>query len=57
MMCARAMRGQVLQLSMQMYGCRVVQKALEVCSDEAREEMVEELIGGGALECVRDQVG
>ena len=29
---AERLRGQVLGLSMQMYGCRVIQKALEVCA-------------------------
>ncbi len=28
---AEAIRGRALPLSLQMYGCRVVQKALEVC--------------------------
>lgn len=28
---AAAMQGRVMALSLQMYGCRVVQKALEVC--------------------------
>ncbi len=31
---AKALRGHVLQLSLQMYGCRVVQKALEVFAEE-----------------------
>ena len=31
---AQALTGHVLQLSLQMYGCRVVQKALEAFSEE-----------------------
>jgi Pumilio-family RNA binding repeat len=50
-----AMRGEVLTLSLQMYGCRVVQKALEVCKGEELVEIVAAL-EGAALKCVKDQV-
>ncbi len=47
---------QVLQLSLQMYGCRVVQKALEVLPVDAQCAMLAEL-DGNVMRCVRDQVG
>jgi hypothetical protein len=47
---------QVLHLSLQMYSCRVIQKALEVVSLKEKVEMVGEL-EGHVLRCVRDQNG
>jgi hypothetical protein len=46
---------QVLALSLQMYGCRVVQKALEVLDTDAQCGLVAEL-DGAVMKCVRDQV-
>jgi hypothetical protein len=46
---------QVLALSLQMYGCRVMQKALEVLDTETRCELVAEL-SGNVMKCVSDQV-
>lgn len=53
---AALMKGQVLSLSLQMYSCRVVQRALEVCSLERRVALVREL-QDTAMRCVRDQNG
>ena len=39
-----------------MYSCRVVQRALEVCSVERRTSLVREL-QDHAMRCVRDQNG
>lgn len=39
-----------------MYGCRVVQKALEVVSPEQQMQLVKEL-EGHVLRCVKDQNG
>lgn len=47
---------QVLVLSLQMYGCRVVQKALEVLDTDAQCELLAEL-DGNVMRCVRDQNG
>jgi hypothetical protein len=49
-------RRQVLNLSLQMYSCRVVQRALEVCSLERRIALAREL-QDHAMRCVRDQNG
>lgn len=46
---------QVLALSLQMYGCRVVQKALEVLPVDEQCRLVAEL-DGNVMRCVRDQV-
>jgi pumilio RNA-binding family len=46
---------QVLTLSLQMYGCRVMQKALEVLDTETQCELVAEL-DGNVMKCVSDQV-
>jgi hypothetical protein len=45
---AEAIRGKALPLSLQMYGCRVVQKALEVggCWSEVFESMLGWLLVG-----------
>ena len=52
---AGMLKGHVLQLSLQMYGCRVVQKALEVLDLETQCEIIAEL-DGHVMRCVRDQV-
>ena len=52
--------GRVLPLSLQMYGCRVVQKALEVLPPPAQAGIVAELASTGPdtlLTCVHDQNG
>ena len=51
-----ALKGNVLKLSLQMYGCRVVQKAIETVTDEVRSALIDEL-RGHVEECVRDQNG
>ncbi|MQM01138.1 hypothetical protein Taro_033880 [Colocasia esculenta] len=48
--------GHVLTLSLQMYGCRVIQKALEVVDLDQQIKMVAEL-EGHVMRCVRDQNG
>jgi len=48
--------GNVLTLSLQMYGCRVIQKALEVISPEQQAVLVKEL-EGHVLKCIKDQNG
>ena len=53
---ASSRRPQVLNLSLQMYSCRVVQRALEVCTMERRISLVREL-QDHAVRCVRDQNG
>ncbi|KAA8495083.1 Pumilio-like 2 [Porphyridium purpureum] len=50
------LRGRMLTLSLHMYGCRVVQKALEVLGAEERAVLVAEL-NGHVLKCIRDQNG
>uniref|UniRef100_A0A8C2TGD9 Pumilio RNA binding family member 2 n=1 Tax=Coturnix japonica TaxID=93934 RepID=A0A8C2TGD9_COTJA len=44
------------KLALQMYGCRVIQKALESISPDQQNEMVKEL-DGHVLKCVKDQNG
>ncbi|XP_028628058.1 pumilio homolog 2 isoform X4 [Grammomys surdaster] len=55
---ATRIRGHVLPLALQMYGCRVIQKALESISSDQQviSEMVKEL-DGHVLKCVKDQNG
>ncbi|KAM6138403.1 pumilio homolog 2 isoform 7-T10 [Phoenicopterus ruber ruber] len=55
---ATRIRGHVLPLALQMYGCRVIQKALESISHDQQviNEMVKEL-DGHVLKCVKDQNG
>jgi hypothetical protein len=47
---------QVLQLSLQLYSCRVIQKALEILPLDQKIAMVHEL-DGHLMRCVRDQNG
>uniref|UniRef100_A0A8C6TT97 Pumilio RNA-binding family member 2 n=1 Tax=Neogobius melanostomus TaxID=47308 RepID=A0A8C6TT97_9GOBI len=55
---ATRIRGHVLPLALQMYGCRVIQKALESISSEQQviSDIVREL-DGHVLKCVKDQNG
>jgi len=53
---AGVIQGHVLVLSLQMYGCRVIQKALEVLPVEQQRLVVREL-QGQVMRCVRDQNG
>uniref|UniRef100_A0A7M4E8U2 Pumilio homolog 1 n=1 Tax=Crocodylus porosus TaxID=8502 RepID=A0A7M4E8U2_CROPO len=55
---AERIRGHVLSLALQMYGCRVIQKALEFIPPDQQviNEMVREL-DGHVLKCVKDQNG
>ncbi|KAI8844773.1 Pumilio1 in complex with Cyclinb reverse Rna [Chytridium lagenaria] len=53
---AKQMEGHVLSLSLQMYGCRVVQKALEHVLSDQQIALVKEL-DGNVLKCVKDQNG
>lgn len=46
----------MLPLALQMYGCRVIQKALESVGGEQQVEIVREL-DGHVLKCVKDQNG
>lgn len=55
-MCVCGPRPQVLQLSLQLYSCRVIQKALEVLPLDQKIAMVHEL-DGHLMRCVRDQNG
>lgn len=51
---ANAIKGSVLRLALQTYGCRVIQKAVEVVSPEHQLMIVHEL-EGAIQKCVRDQ--
>ncbi|KAL3052375.1 hypothetical protein OYC64_005010 [Pagothenia borchgrevinki] len=55
---ATRIRGHVLPLALQMYGCRVIQKALESISSDQQviSDIVREL-DGHVLKCVKDQNG
>ena len=46
----------MLPLAMQMYGCRVIQKAIESISVEQQTTLVREL-DGHVLKCVKDMNG
>ena len=48
--------GHVLALTLQMYGCRVIQKALEVLPLEQQRVIAKE-IQGHVMRCVKDQNG
>ena len=52
----QAIKGHVMNLAMQMYGCRVIQKALESVPAESQLEIINEL-SGQVLKCVKDQNG
>lgn len=51
---ATAMKGSVLRLSLQTYGCRVIQKAVEIVAPEHQLMIVQEL-ESSVQKCVRDQ--
>ena len=53
---AGEIKGNVYQLAMQMYGCRVIQKSLESILDEEKVCIVREL-EDHVLKCVKDQNG
>lgn len=53
---AGRIRGHVLPLALQMYGCRVIQKALECITQDQQKDIVREL-DGHVLKCVKDQNG
>lgn len=53
---AECLEERVLPLSLQMYGCRVIQKALEWCDESLRVKLIKEL-HGNVIRCVRDQNG
>lgn len=46
----------VLSLSLQMYGCRVIQKAIEVIDVDLQARLVREL-GGNVIKLIKDQNG
>ncbi|KAK1647628.1 hypothetical protein QYE76_065433 [Lolium multiflorum] len=48
------LKGYVLDLSLQLYGCRVIQKAFEITDTDQKVEMAKEL-GSNILKCVCDQ--
>jgi len=50
------LQGHVLELSLQMYGCRVIQKALEVIDIDQQAKLCKEL-EGHVMRCVKDQNG
>ncbi|KAH0891683.1 hypothetical protein HID58_054112 [Brassica napus] len=52
----KQLAGQMVSLSLQMYGCRVIQKALEVIDVDQKTELIREL-DGNVMKCVRDQNG
>ncbi|KAF8407346.1 hypothetical protein HHK36_006474 [Tetracentron sinense] len=53
---ANQLSGQIYPLSLQMYGCRVIQKALEVIELDQKTQLVHEL-DGHVMRCVEDQNG
>lgn len=54
----RKLMGNVLHLSLDMYGCRVIQKAIDCASMDAFIIMVKELnVEGGVKECIYNQNG
>lgn len=50
------MEGEMLPMSLQMYGCRVVQKALEALPDDNLTRLLEEF-HNNVLSCIHDQNG
>ena len=46
----------MLPLALQMYGCRVIQKALECINRDRQIDMIREL-DGHVIKCVKDQNG
>jgi len=55
---AACLKGRVVELSRHMYGCRVVQKALEMSKPAMQIELVSELRPPGIVQdCIKDQNG
>lgn len=54
---AGALQGQVASLSAHPYGCRVIQRVLEHCSDEARLLSVMEEVLAATCQLAQDQYG
>ena len=52
-----AMRGHVVELTLQTYGCRVVQKALDLAPMALRESIVTAELKGNVPQCVMDTNG
>lgn len=50
-------KGHVLELTLQTYGCRVIQKALDVISDEEDKFIISDELENSVLHCVNDQNG
>ncbi|CAF3989391.1 unnamed protein product [Rotaria magnacalcarata] len=53
---AHSIRGNVLSLALQMYGCRVIQKAVESLQPEYQVQIAREL-DGSIVKCIEDQNG
>ena len=53
---AEQIQGKILALSLQMYGCRVIQKALELFNTSQQVSIAHEL-EDHVMQCVRDQNG
>ncbi|VDL74293.1 unnamed protein product [Nippostrongylus brasiliensis] len=56
MALGRALKGDVMSLALQMYGCRVIQKALESVDEAIQLDILKEL-ESQVLKCVKDQNG
>ena len=52
----QGIRGNVLQLALQMYGCRVIQKAVETLQSDFQVQLAREL-EGNVVKCIEDQNG
>jgi pumilio RNA-binding family len=52
----QAVCGNVMNLAMQMYGCRVIQKGLESMDQDGQLKIINEM-SGQVLKCVKDQNG
>ena len=52
----KQLEGNVLELSLHTYGCRVIQKAVETAVPDNQVSLVSEL-KGSVMKCVRDQNG
>lgn len=52
-----SLRGKIMELSRDPYGCRVVQKALEAASHPGKISIADEIRVGGTLELIKDQSG
>lgn len=52
----KEMEGKILELSLHVYGCRVIQKAIEVFDEAVQLNIMKEL-KDSVLECIMDQNG